>query len=420
MDNIFQKACLIQLSSSVWQGTRMIDSNIMRNMNPHHEWLKGRKFLVNPDLLSPIGTAVTQARSFVQRYSLPFPINSVYLIPKESLQTIDENLQKYKDKFFSKVGDFEAMYEVAREEAKIALNDLFNEADYFQKNVGKTSSYVCKHILAVIDCNGDAIGVDPMAHEKSKLDKRFIMNVSGKEFVLYSGLLDLAHQKGLKKISVSPEQFPSKENGNIAICKAVIESVNGEIFVEWGDADAGNVNKMIAKHLLRMAATRAKARALRDFTNIGMTCLDELADLDEVVGNEGKPKGNPKVTNIRTSDSSRPEGQSSTTKGPVTKLEPVQAQLKAEPVKLQQKAEPSTPPPKIDKPVEKKDSEPSNGQGNSHPSEAQLKAIENLSRRRGISQEQLEEMSKAQFGVIYTHISPSDAALFIRNLQQSS
>ena len=62
----------------------------------------------------------------------------------------------------------------------------------FQKNVGKSSSYICKHILAVIDCNGDAIGVDPMAHEKFKLDKRFIFNVSGKDFVLYSGLLDLA------------------------------------------------------------------------------------------------------------------------------------------------------------------------------------------------------------------------------------
>jgi len=281
----------------------------------------------------------------------------------------------------------------------------------FQKNVGKSSSYVCKHILAVIDCNGDAIGIDPMAHEKSKLDKRFIMSVSGKDFVLYSGLLDLAHQKGLKKISVSPEQFPCKDNGNVAICKAVVESVNGEVFVEWGDADQGNVNKMVIKHLLRMAATRAKARALRDFTNIGMTCLDELSDLDEVIGNDGKSKGNPKVTNIRRPEANGPEAQPPVTKAPVKKLEPVPAPRKVESVTEPLKEEKAVEPESPKQPVIK---------GTNQPSVAQLKAIENLAKRRGIPTEQLEEMSKIQFGTIYTHITPSDAAAFIRNLQQSA
>lgn len=163
MDNIFKKACLIQLSSSVWQGTRTIDSNVMRNMNPNHEWLKGRKFLVNPDLISPISTAVTQARSFIQRYSLPFPINSVYLIPKESLTLIDEHLQKYKDKFFHKVGDFEAMYEVAREEAKNILNDLFNEADYPTEI---TSKFKFSWRYFVIDTPGKSSLLSPEIYER--------------------------------------------------------------------------------------------------------------------------------------------------------------------------------------------------------------------------------------------------------------
>jgi hypothetical protein len=33
-----------------------------------------------------------------------------------------------------------------------------------------------------------------------------------------------------------------------------------------------------------MASTRAKGRALRDMCNIGIACLEELADFDDVIG----------------------------------------------------------------------------------------------------------------------------------------
>jgi hypothetical protein len=124
------------------------------------------------------------------------------------------------------------------------------------------------------------------------LDERFITTIKGKDFVLYAGLLDLAHQKGIKGIHVEAIQYPTKENGMEGICKAIVESDSGEDYTEIGDANPKNVNKQIAEHVLRMAATRAKARALRDFTNIGMTCLEELGDLDSVIGAASpKPKG---------------------------------------------------------------------------------------------------------------------------------
>jgi len=53
-------------------------------------------------------------------------------------------------------------------------------------------------------------------------------------------------------------------------------------------------------------------------------------------------------------------------------------------------------------------------------SSAQANAIANLSRRRGISVEELEKMSVDAYGVKVEHLSQKDASSLIRQLQQSS
>ena len=113
--------------------------------------------------------------------------------------------------------------------------------------------------------------------------------------------MDLAHQKGLKGIVVEALQYPTKANGMEGICKAIVESKDGEEYIEIGDASILNVSSQIKDHVLRMAATRAKARALRDFTNIGITCLEELGDLNDVIGTDGvKNVANKKKATKRT------------------------------------------------------------------------------------------------------------------------
>ena len=53
-------------------------------------------------------------------------------------------------------------------------------------------------------------------------------------------------------------------------------------------------------------------------------------------------------------------------------------------------------------------------------SEAQKRAIYNLSRRRGISVEQLEQMVSDAYGCDLESLTSSDAAGFIRQLQQAA
>ena len=108
------------------------------------------------------------------------------------------------------------------------------------------------------------------------INEKFIINLQGKSYVTYEGLLDLAHQNNLKSLQVELIQIPTKDNNMTAICRATATTEN-ETYMDIGDASPQSVNSAIVPHLIRMASTRAKARALRDLTNVGMTAVEELS-----------------------------------------------------------------------------------------------------------------------------------------------
>jgi len=101
-------------------------------------------------------------------------------------------------------------------------------------------------------------------------------NVVGtKDVVLYAGLLNQAHDEGLARLRTSMVQIPSEDNGRVAIVKAEVETSKG-LFEAIGDASPENVDDFLAPHLIRVAETRAKARALRDAVNVGVVSAEEL------------------------------------------------------------------------------------------------------------------------------------------------
>jgi predicted amidohydrolase YtcJ len=112
--------------------------------------------------------------------------------------------------------------------------------------------------------------------------EEYMIERQGKRFVLYAGLLEEAHSRGLRSIETELLQVPADENGEVAIVRAVVRTEDGK-FTGIGDASPENVNRTIAPHVIRMAETRAKARALRDAINVGVTAFEELGGED---GNE--------------------------------------------------------------------------------------------------------------------------------------
>jgi hypothetical protein len=107
------------------------------------------------------------------------------------------------------------------------------------------------------------------------IDARFIVNLKGREYPTYPGILDAATTAGLQELTTRIIQIPAAENGHVAIVMARAEFADGRVFEDVGDASPANCATHILPAALRMASTRAKGRCLRDAINCGMTLLEE-------------------------------------------------------------------------------------------------------------------------------------------------
>jgi hypothetical protein len=148
-------------------------------------------------------------------------------------------------------------------------------------------------------------GVEPEEYQFGDLDigrlRQFVINRQGQDFLLYAGLVTALHQvsAGYFAIETRLEQLPTQENGGVAVCSARVQvfdtdqpDVVRRMTTGIGDASTGNVTKLMQGAIIRMAETRAKARALRDLLGVAEVTVEELgpqgAD-DEARPAEGQP-----------------------------------------------------------------------------------------------------------------------------------
>lgn len=281
-------------------------------------------------------------------------------------------LKSEDGQYFVESSNGKILYHVSRHKD----NFVCTCGDY-SHNIKLDAEFKCKHILAVINSE-DGEPAKYLDKHRPQLDERFITTIREKEFVLYAGVLDLATQMGLVKLEVELIQVPSDQNGMVAVCKAAAVSKTGAVYIDYGDANPKNCTEKVSKHIIRVASTRAKGRALRDMCNIGIACLEELGDFEDEVSGDKKPRS-PKVQARKTADN-KPAEQ----KAPVKALNPGN-----------------------DKPV------------NNGPmiSEAQKRAIYNLGKRKKMGEEQIEKMIMDRFGSKIDSLSSAVAGTLIQELQ---
>jgi hypothetical protein len=122
------------------------------------------------------------------------------------------------------------------------------------------------------------------------ISKEFIVHLKGRDYPLWTGVLDAATKAGLRSLRTTVIQIPSPENGHMAVVMARAEFEDGRVFEDVGDCSPQSTSPQLATAALRLASTRAKGRVLRDAINVGQTMFEELPDLDEF-GAEGVAPG---------------------------------------------------------------------------------------------------------------------------------
>lgn len=111
-----------------------------------------------------------------------------------------------------------------------------------------------------------------------------LVKLQGKAFITFVGLQHLLQDRRLTLVGTDSEvlQYPTKENeyqcvvrGRV-LCRYDDDPEDLREFTGLGDASPANVGRSIAPHLIRMAETRALARALRLATRSEYTAREEI------------------------------------------------------------------------------------------------------------------------------------------------
>lgn len=128
-DNILKRGCLVYFTCSIWGITKKVGGDVLKpGIDP--EYIVNNKKKINRTYLEPISKVRNMARTFIYKKSLPFKIPGIIFIPRDMVNTVDQQMQAFQREFDAEVTTFENNYRRYVEEAREKLGKLFNPLDY--------------------------------------------------------------------------------------------------------------------------------------------------------------------------------------------------------------------------------------------------------------------------------------------------
>ncbi|MDR4509599.1 MAG: DUF3150 domain-containing protein [Candidatus Brocadiaceae bacterium] len=139
MNEILQRGCLIHYSCSIWGGrVKLPKSAITVDADP--DFYNATKYLIDRNYLQPLESVRSEARGYLYKKTLPFPIPGILFVPKDMGGTIDEKMGAYQSRFNEQVEAFAGNYETFIEQARRKLGTLFNPIEY-PRNIRRHFSF---------------------------------------------------------------------------------------------------------------------------------------------------------------------------------------------------------------------------------------------------------------------------------------
>jgi len=211
MENLFEKGCLVQLSTSIWGATRKINPSQLADRPVSSEWFRANKKLVDYDALKPIRKVANTSRSYLTGVSLPFPIHGMVFMPKEMISKVDRKLNDFKASFNGAVETFVKRYDELREMAMVYLGDLFNETDY-PLDICAKFSFVWRFVILDVP-NGNTAILAPEVYEREK--EKFVQTMEQARELAIVSLREQFSQM-VKRIT---ERFTTGQEGKPKVFK---------------------------------------------------------------------------------------------------------------------------------------------------------------------------------------------------------
>jgi hypothetical protein len=140
----------------------------------------------------------------------------------------------------------------------------------------RLAAAILRRTIEALQSVDTAPGQSPAAKHVA-VKAEHVKEIKGKKFIAFNGLLDMAHAAGLQELTVEMLEISSDR----AVFLATAKMADGRVFSDVGDATPDNCTAMVRHAFIRMASTRARARALRSALNVDMTAVEELADDDQ-------------------------------------------------------------------------------------------------------------------------------------------
>ena len=306
----------------------------------------------------------------------------------------------------------------------------------FTVNGKKDPEFLCKHLIAVTNGNGNQQKIGPMAETEDHTTQKLLgvyKAISSVQMALaklgiekaqtnkfdkykFRGIDDiynaLSPLLARNKLCILPrivnrtcEERKSQKGGPLFYV-----TIDAEFdFVAASDGSTHTV-KMIGEAMDRSdKATNKAMSAAYKYACFQTFCIPTEGDNDaDFTTHEVKKISQKTAGKQQSKPASKPKPQTKKEEEPKEKSKP------SNDTKAKRKSKPK------DEPKAKETVKSGSPENNGTMSPAQQKAIQNLAKRRGINDEELNEMSRKQYSVSLKELPSKDASAFIRHLQQAA